>query len=182
MGEGREFVSAKGVTKAILLGLGAGAVIGMALLFPGIGYLYRELDKQKWQKLKKRGQLRGTIKRLEKQRLISWKEQDGNLYLKLTDKGKKKVIAYKLDDLQIKKNKRDGLLRVIAFDIPEKEKPAREFFRDKLKHMGLYQLQESVFYTPYECKNEIDFLRFELGIERYVIYILAKEVSRVLDK
>ncbi len=179
MGENREFISVKGITKAILLALGVGAVIGVALVFPGIGYVYKELDKQKWQKLKKRGQLGGAIKRLEKQKLISWKEQDGNLILTLTNKGKKRIIQYKLDDLQIKKNKRDGLWRIIVFDIPERNKQARDFFRGKLKQMGLYQLQESVFYTPYECKDEIDFLRYELGVEKYVIYILAKEISRV---
>lgn len=179
MDEIREFVSARGITKAILLALGAGAIIGIALAFPGLGYLYKEINREKWNKIKKRGQLGGAIRRLEKQELISWKEQDGNLSLTLTDKGKKKIIQYKLDDLRIKKNKRDGLWRIIVFDIPEKNKQARDFFRDKLKQMGLYQLQESVFYTPYECRDEIDFLRYELGVERYVVYILAKEISRV---
>lgn len=169
-----------GLTKALLLTLGTGVVIGTALVFPGVGLLYKEFKKQQWEDAKKRGVLRSTIKRLEKQKLISWKEKDGELQLTLEEKGRKRILQYKIDTLVLKNTgKWDGLWRVVIFDIPEDNRKAREFFREKLKNLGLQQLQKSVFVTRLECKDEIDFLRHSLGISPYVSYILAKDVSSI---
>lgn len=165
------------LTKTILVALGVGAVIGIALLFPGAGYVYKALKKEEWERLRKKGRLRFAIKRLEKQGLISWAERDGESILTLTDNGEKKILQYKLSELEIKKpDKWDGWWRVIIFDIPEDLKPAREIFRERLKDLGLYQLQKSVFVYPYECKDEIDFLRHNFEIAPYVKYILAKDI------
>lgn len=169
---------ATGLTKGILVGIGAGTVIGGALVFPGIGWIYKEFKKKQWEKAKNRGILRATIKRLEKQQLISWAEKDGELRLTLTDRGKKRVLQYNIDDLAVDDTKRwDGLWRVIIFDIPEGKKAAREMFRNKLRSIGLHQLQKSVFVCRFECKNEIDFLSHALEVGDHVQYILAKEIS-----
>lgn len=172
--------AALGLTKALLMALGAGAVIGVALLFPGAGWIYREFKKEQWEKAKKRGQLLSAIKRLEKQELVSWAEKDGEVALTLTESGKKKTLQYNIDTMKIKKpDKWDGLWRVIVFDIPEDMRLARNMFRDKLKDWGFYRLQKSVFIYPFECKDEIDFLRHNLEITPHVQYILAKEIPGV---
>lgn len=173
----------KGLTKALICTIGAGAVIGTALVFPAVGYLFREYKKDQWENAKKRGSLRATIKRLEKQKLISWKEINGELQLALEENGKKKILKYKMDELRLKNTgKWDKMWRVIIFDIPEDKKEAREFFREKLKNLGFSQLQKSAFVTRLECKNEIDFLRHNLEISPYVTYILAKDVSSLERK
>lgn len=177
----RGVVSFEGLTKGILLGLGSGAIIGVALLFPGAGWIFKEFQKEKWESAKKRGALNSTLRRLEKQKLISWREIDGTLRLSLTDEGKRRVLQYNIDDLSIKKNKKDGLFRVIVFDIPEYKKTEREIFREKLKQLGFFQLQKSTFVTMYECKDEIDFLRHNLDIASCIQYILAKEISGLKD-
>lgn len=176
----REGAVIRGLTKALLLTLGTGVVIGTALVFPGAGFLYREFKKQQWEDAKKRGVLRSTIRRLEKQKLISWREQDGELQLTLKEKGRKRILQYKMDTLSLKNTgKWDGLWRVVIFDIPEDNRNAREFFREKLRDLGFQQLQKSVFITRLECKDEIDFLRHSLEISPYVSYILAKDVSSI---
>ncbi len=178
--ESREYVLAKGVTKAILLALGTGAVIGTALIFPGIGLVVKELNRERWDRLKKRGQLQSAIKRMEKQKLISWSEKDGELALTLMGKGKQKILKYNIDELGIKKPKKwDKKWRVIIFDIPEKERAARDIFRRKLKEMSFYQLQKSVFVSKYECNYEISFLSNSLEIARYVTYIEALKVDGI---
>ena len=183
MSRKREGAVIAGLTKALLLTLGTGVVIGTALVFPGVGLLYREFKKQQWEDAKKRGALRSTIKRLEKQKLISWKEKDGELQLNLEEKGKKRILQYKMDTLTLRNTgKWDGLWRVVIFDIPEDNRKAREFFREKLKDLGFQQLQKSVFITRLECKDEIDFLRHSLEISPYVSYILAKDVSSLEKK
>ena len=42
----------KGLTKIILMSLGTGAIIGTALLFPGIGFVYKEFKKEQDEKKK----------------------------------------------------------------------------------------------------------------------------------
>ncbi len=178
MNRKREGAAIGGLTKALLLTIGAGVVIGGALVFPGAGLLYKEFKKKQWEDAKKRGALRSTIKRLERQKMISWKEKDGELQLTLEEKGKKRILQHKMDTLSLRNTgKWDGLFRVIIFDIPEDNRSAREFFREKLKDLGLQQLQKSVFVTRLECKDEVDFLRHSLEVSPYVSYILAKDVS-----
>lgn len=163
----------------LLVTISTGAVITLALTFPGIGFLYKEWRKAKWEAIKRRGRLLSTIKRLEKQELVSWNENKrGEVQLTLTDKGKRKILQYKIDDLRIKKLKEwDGFWRVVTFDIPEKKRLAREVLREKLKAMGMQRLHRSVFISRFECKDEIDFLRHALEIDSCVNYILAKEIS-----
>ena len=73
----------------------------------------------------------------------------------------------------------DGLFRVIIFDIPENRKGIREIFRKKLKELEFQQLQKSVFVSPYECRNEIDFLKNVYEIVPYVSYILATDIPDI---
>ncbi len=169
-----------GITKAILITLGTGAVITLAIAFPGAGYVYKAFKKEQWEEAKRRGRLRSTIKRLEKQKLVSWGEKDGEVRLTLTEKGQKKILQYKIDDIEIKKpNKWDGWWRIVIFDVPEQDRIARNMFREKLKDLNFYQLQESVFIYPHECKNEVDFLKHTLGVAPYVHFIKAKEIEGI---
>lgn len=169
-----------GLTKALLMTLGAGVIIGVALAFPAAGLLYREFRKKQWEDAKKRGLLKSTIKRLEKQKLVSWKEKDGELQLTLEEKGNKRILQYKIDQLAIRETNRwDGLFRIVTFDIPEDKRMARELFRKKLKELGFQKLQKSVFIIRFACKDEIDFLRHSLEISPYVLYIVAKDISSV---
>lgn len=178
---GREKIIASGITKGVLIALGAGAIIGVALMFPGLGWLYKEFKKKQWEETKRRGILRATIKRLEKQELVSWMEKDGELRLTLTDKGKKKILQYNIDDLKVNdKQKWDRLWRVVIFDIPENKKVGREAFRARLKQLGLQRLQRSVFVSRFECKDEVDFLSQALEVAPFVHYIIAKDISKLV--
>ncbi len=180
MVEKRETVTSRGLTKGLLALLAGGAAIGTALVFPAAGIIYKEFKKQKWEEARRRGVLGSTIKRLEKQSVVAWKEVGGEVRLFLTENGKKKNLQFSIDNLQIKKAKKwDKLWRIIIFDIPEAKKQAREIFRRKLKDLEFEQLQKSVFVSRHECKNEIDFLRHALGIAPFVNYVVAKEISGI---
>ena len=163
------------LTRAIISLIESGISIGAELLFPGVG------DREQWEKARKRGTLNTAIKRLEKRNLVSWSESKGVLRLELTERGNKKVLKYRLEELTIEKPKVwDGLFRVIIFDIPENRKGVRESFRKKLKELEFYQLQKSVFVSQYECRDEIEFLKNYYEIPSYVSYILAKEIPDIV--
>lgn len=166
------------LTEAIISIVGAGVEITSELLFPGTGH--KNWDKGKWDNARKQGRLKTAIKRLERNKLIAWIEIDGKTRLVLTDNGKKRVLQYKLNELRIIKTLTwDGLFRMVIFDIPENKKGAREMFRRKLKELDFQQLQKSVFVIPYECRDEIDFLKNVYEVAPYVSYVLAKEISDI---
>jgi len=96
----------------------------------------------------------------------------------LTQLGKEKVIKHCFDGLRLNPMGRwDGKWRIILFDIPEQHKWAREGFREKLKLMGFYPMQKSVFVTPYPCREEIEFLMGIYNIGSYVKMITTELVE-----
>jgi len=98
--------------------------------------------------------------------------------VELSEKGKKKVQQITIDDLKNKKPEQwDGVWRVVIFDIPERQKYGRAALREKMKDLGFYQLQKSVWAFPYDCEKEIELLANFFEIYDYVNFIEAKKVS-----
>lgn len=95
----------------------------------------------------------------------------------LTDKGKLKALNYKFEEMRIDKKDWDGKWRLLIFDIPEKIRQGRNSLREKIKNLGFYELQKSVFIFPYECKNEIDFIVEFFGIRRYVRFGILETID-----
>lgn len=120
-----------------------------------------------------------ALKRMQKQRLIEIKKElDDRIVLMITEKGKKKLLEYNIDDMEIKKpEKWDKKWRVISFDIPEKRKKAREALREKLKDLDFYPLQKSLFVFPYPCQDEIDFIAEIFQIQNHITYFETPEIS-----
>jgi DNA-binding transcriptional regulator PaaX len=168
--------SRQNLTRAVLLLLGSGAVLSAAILFPGLGVLYREYKK--WQNFEKR-RLRETVRRLHQQKLVKVTEKDGQLLVELTEKGKTRAQSFRIDEMKIKKlTKWDGLWRVVIFDIPEKKRLARDILRDKLKQLGFYKLQKSVFVHPFPCRDEIEFIKEVYEISPDVIFLEAESLDK----
>ena len=166
----------KGINKKILLALAAGAVISMAMVAPGVVLVAKPfLD---WQRYDKR-RIREALKKMKRRRIIEFREnKNGETIIKITKKGKERVLKYKLQDLTIPKpNKWDGLWRIVIFDIPNKKKLARDTLRNKLQNLGFYKIQKSVFVYPYECEDEIEFIKAIFNIQQYVLLIRAKEID-----
>lgn len=163
------------LTKTILLTLGASALVSSALIFPSLGYVLKEFQKDtnKNQKYIKR-----AFKKLETQNLIAISEKENQLEITLTEDGHKKVLAYNVDRISVPKpQKWDRHWRVIIFDIPEKKKASREALRRNLQNMGFLPLQKSVFVHPYPCKKEVDFLKHNFDIAQNITYLVAKEIE-----
>ncbi|MBU3942504.1 hypothetical protein KKA24_00810 [Patescibacteria group bacterium] len=103
--------------------------------------------------------------RLRKDGCIQIEQNNFDVRIRLTDKGKKKANWMQIDDLILKKNKKwDGKWRIVMFDIVQLKTFYRNVFRSKLKEMGFIQLQKSVWICPYKCKDEIDLLKDFLGL------------------
>lgn len=113
-----------------------------------------------------------TFKRMQRKRLIEIKkEKDDKIIISITERGKKRLLEYNIDDMRIKRpEKWDKKWRIISFDIPEKNKKAREALREKLKDLDFYPLQKSLFVFPFPCRDEIDFVAEVFQIQKHITY------------
>ncbi len=85
------------------------------------------------------------------------KERHGKLYI--TKKGREKIIKKHLKNQHKKENKKwDGKWRSIIFDIPEVSRKDRDFLRRELKSIGLIEVQQSVWVSPYQIEKELNTL------------------------
>jgi len=137
---------------------------------------------KEWRKINERN-LRTAIKNLYKSKLVDYKENtNGTIKIILTEMGRSKILKYDLDKIEIKKPSHwDKLWRLVVFDIPEDKNLGRKALAAKLKELGFYPMQKSVFIHPYECKNEIDFITEMFELAPYVRFLRVKDVDIELD-
>lgn len=163
--------SKKYLTKTILILAGVTILVPTLAVAPGLGYALRSL-------LKYKGlfpsDVDRAVERLKRQKLISISYEGDKTKITLTKNGQRKILSYKLEEIQLKKGKWDGWWRIIIFDIPEKDRKGRDFLRSKMQDLGFYTLQKSVLVTPWECRDEIDFIKHFYGLGDYVNLIKAK--------
>ena len=119
-----------------------------------------------------------TLWRLRRAKVIEFYEEGEKVKIILTEIGKKRILRYKLEDMKIKKPKKwDGSWCIVAFDIPESKKVARNALDQKMKELGLLPFQKSLWIYPYECKDEIDFIANFFEVGKYVHYIVTKNIT-----
>lgn len=160
--------------KTILLFAGVGAFVAATLVMPGLPRILKgkDLDKlfenflaeEEWEEFDER-RLRQRLKEMRKQKLIRIYKIDEKYAVQITNKGKKRLLKYKLEELTIPKPDRwDGRWRLVTYDVPKTKNNARDAIRKTLKKLGFLQLQKSVYLYPYPCEDAIDFLRELYGI------------------
>lgn len=162
------------VKQKFVLLLAAGVTLALS---PSPRWQWRIVQKlpRAWKEID-RTILRRIINEFKYERLIKFRERkDGLVEVVLTEKGEKKALTYNPEYFKINKPARwDGKWRIVIFDIPEKKKAAREALRRRLRELGFYQLQRSVWIFPYECGNEIDFITELFEIRSYAHCITAE--------
>jgi len=132
---------------------------------------------KEWKNINKK-EFQDEIKKLYQSKLIKKKENpDGSITMILTDKGKFRALTYHFDAMRIDKKNWDGKWRLIVFDVPEKFRTGRDSLREKIKELGFYELQKSVFVFPYSCKDEVDFIIEFYGMRKHVRFGLLEEID-----
>lgn len=91
----------------------------------------------------------------------------------LTKLGLKRIKQAEFNAIEIKPIPWDGFWRFLVFDIPEKDEAKRYIFRKKLKELGFFHFQRSVFMIPCPCAKEIEKATTYLEIEPYAYLITA---------
>lgn len=108
--------------------------------------------------------VKAAVNKLQRQGLVEKRETPSGILVKITAKGKRRVLTYRLEELEPKTGKWDGSWRLVFFDVPELERHKRNRLRRYLLQLGMKQIQESVFVSPYDVFSEIEFIREVLEI------------------
>lgn len=166
-------ITTRDVLKGIAVG---GLVVGTGIMGPSLPLIVGGAVKI-WKEANKRD-LGRIIKRLEKQQMISIKEVGNKVQIEVTEKGKRRLLEYDFENIELKAKKRDGKWRLIIFDIPEDKKAARDVFRRKLIELGCERLQDSVFASAFPVKDEVDFLSNFLEISDFVTLAVLDRIER----
>lgn len=150
----------------------AGGTIAASILAPKLPYelLKSYIKENKFKKF----QFDRDLGRLDNRGDI----QIGKDTISITKKGKERVLKYNLEDMVIKKPlKWDKKWRLVVFDIPNYKRNASNVLRHKLESLGFIPYQKSIFILPYECRNEIDYIREIYEVGSNVKLIVADEID-----
>ena len=170
----------KSLTREILFIAASGTLILSSLFASNAAQLLKPLLRwrKNWNKIDRR-LIYNAIRRLNKKRLIELIQKGDKLYIKITMNGENLIKNFDYDDLKLPKLKKwDKKWRLVIFDIPENKNKERHALSIKLKDLGFYPLQKSVFIYPYDCQDEIDFVCEFLSINHYVNYCLVESLGK----
>lgn len=173
----------KKISKMILKGILITGAVAIASTSPY--FVTRVLPKiirhlaWKYKNKKEKRKFTNAFYYLKNRGLLKMEYRGKQLYISLTEEGKKAAKKYQIDDMKIKKPKKwDKRWHVLIFDIKDKHKIKREALRGKIKELGLFQLQKSVWACPWEFHKEIAMLRDFFGLtEKEMNVIKAFEIE-----
>lgn len=159
---GRPAVTARDI---LLTLLGRDGEIRVPEKAPNMAALFAPLLKNRHTK----PQLTRAVYRLRKLKLVRVVKSNGHTVITLTQNGKKLALKYALDEIELERPFRwDGSWHLVMFDVPNIFRVARNALRTRLKRLGLVSLQESVWISPYPCRDEVRFLAQMLGVGGYI--------------
>ena len=127
------------IVKDILKQLAVGGVMVIAATSPYFiqNFLRGFKNAKKYQKAR----ISDSFHNLRKNGHINFRKENGQIYINLTDRGRKLAGWLQIDALNIKKPKKwDKKWRIIIFDIAQLRVLYREVFRGKLKELGFLPL------------------------------------------
>jgi DNA-binding transcriptional regulator PaaX len=167
MGRKKSHVERENITKEILLGvLKTGVVLAVAVTAPGLLQVLDSITKKhdEWKKYYP-SSLNKQVRKLWRRGHVEVTETSDGYTVRITDKGRMELLKFDIEHLSIPNQKQwDGKWRMVFFDIPAGEGSARTVFQRKLRSLGFFQMQRSVYVYPYTCRKEIAYLREVYGI------------------
>lgn len=136
------------------------------------GILLQELHT-KYHPVKPYKEIYNTAFRLAELELVSKQKDSKGLGLTITPEGQK--------ILQRNAPKKDGVWKIIIFDIPEKQKHVRVVLRAKLKTLHFKKWQNSIWISPYALDEEIEQELKEIGGKFFVRLIKTTDINHTED-
>lgn len=131
-------------------------------------------------------QVRASIYKLKRNDYIQWtiNKKTNRAVVELTRKGRAAFDRASVVGITIPCPGRwDGQWRFFLFDIPEKRRILRDILRARLKSLGFFQFQKSVWIYPFECEKELRYVCEYLEATPYTMMFTAKiDNDRILRR
>lgn len=111
--------------------------------------------------------------RLKLQEYVEFTKVTGKTRIMLTPEGK--FLAAQ------KHPNRDGVWKLIIFDIPEKQRKIRDHLRSRLIILGFKKWQSSIWVSPYTIPKEIEEELKQLSLKFFIRLIKTTEINNTSD-
>lgn len=133
-----------------------------------------------WKRINQSSFNRSLQKLVEQKLLTKQNLKNGSFKLSLTPQGKLQAKKLSLLGQSIKfkiPKKWDKKWRIVAFDIPEKNKAFRNILRRHLRELYFHKLQNSVFISAYPFEKQILELASLYKADKYIRVITATKID-----
>jgi len=167
----------KSTAEVILTILGIAGLVAVSVIAPNVLQIMKGLSnsgeyRQRFSKsqIENKKQLISSISSLKHRGYIRIEQKKSGLLLYLTEKGKKRLNKINWNNYRVgQKGKWNGHWWLVLADVPSAEfRYNEDAFRKKLKQMGFYRLQKSVWMYPFDPRAEIDYVSQYFDIGKYV--------------
>ncbi|MDP2947274.1 MAG: CRISPR-associated endonuclease Cas2 [Nanoarchaeota archaeon] len=139
------------------------------------GYLKDAWDRQH-QKEKEKIDFYKLVQKLKENGCLKTLEVKGKKAAMITSKGIEKLFRVELK-LTKKKKRKDGRWQMVLFDIPEKRRKHRDYFRTALQYLGYKKLQKSIWVCPYDIEKETKELIERYNLKQFVELLLVEKIG-----
>ena len=137
------------------------------------GIAFGDLYHKKFKSLFSYKDFYNTLYRLSDLGLLERTQDNGKLAAQITSDGKK--ILSRLLPV------RDGVWKLVIFDVPEKQKYVRTVLRAKLKSLHFKKWQNSIWISPYALDEEIEQELSQLSKKFFVRLIKTTSINNTDD-
>ncbi len=83
--------------------------------------------------------------------------------------------------LLTRRPEKDGVWKMVIFDIPEKQRPVRTFLRARLKALGFKKWQASIWVSPYKLDERLELELKQLAEKFFVRLIKTTDINHTQD-
>jgi hypothetical protein len=164
----------------VVLALAALSVVATVIAMPGLSICAREYRRSKKYSKKQISSATGNLKRSG---YIEFENADSGIpRIRLTKKGEAYFQKILFDDISLPEpEKWGGKWTFVLFDIPVQFSKAREALRWRLKALGFYQYQKSVWVYPHPCEKEILYVADYFGVGKFVEILSVEYLTKDID-
>jgi len=163
--------------------IAVGGVITLSAVAPNIfialdKLFFRKYPYKRFTRKERENRVGRVFYYLKEHKMIKLRKTGRDFRIMLTSFGTKRVEKIDFDHLIITKPRKwDGMWWQVAADIPTKKyKRGADLLRDKLREMGFFSLQRTLWFYPYDPRSEIEWIVDNFGIERFVTVM---EINRL---
>ena len=133
-----------------------------------IAQLYSEFSSAHEKK-----EIYNTVYRLVSQELLETSGEGKAKTFSLSEDGRKTILTTS--------PKKDGIWKIIIFDVPESKRFIRNFIRARLKNLGFKKWQNSIWVSPYVLDEDLEKELLELGEKVFIRLIKSTNINLTQD-